>query len=305
MKKIFVTFITLILLVGCSAPKAATKEKIEITHKLGTTEVETNPDKVFVFDMGIVDIMKTLELNIGGVPVEALPTPLKDVNKEGIVNIGSLFEPDFEKIAEEAPNLIIVSGRSSKHYEQLSEIAPTIYMGSDVSSEGLLASINKNVETFGLIFPDTNFDKATASLEAAIKEVHDKAEKSGYNTLFLMANGNEIRAFGPGSRYDHVFTTFGFKSVADNIEESTHGSGLSYELIQSLNPDVIIVMDRGAIVKGDKTAEELMDNAFVKETEAAKNNRIIYVDPQNWYLTEGGIQSVLSMSKELNNLFAQ
>src|SRR5699024_7719924 len=102
------------------------KETITVKHELGETEVPKNPENVVVFDFGTLDTLDQLGIDVTGVPQATIPTYLEKYGSEDYENVGSLKEPDFEKIAEVDPGLIIISGRQSDLYDQLKDIAPTI-----------------------------------------------------------------------------------------------------------------------------------------------------------------------------------
>ena len=124
--------------------------KIKITHKLGETEVTKNPSRVIVFDYGIADALNTLEVEIIGLPKSSLPSLLSKYEDGKYENVGSLKEPDMEKVYELKPDLIIMSGRLESYYEELNKIAPTIYLGVD--NADYLGSFKNNMETLGEIF---------------------------------------------------------------------------------------------------------------------------------------------------------
>ena len=96
---------------------SADGEKIKITHKLGETEVTKNPSRVIVFDYGIADALNTLEVEIIGLPKSSLPSLLSKYEDGKYENVGSLKEPDMEKVYELKPDLIIMSGRLESYYE--------------------------------------------------------------------------------------------------------------------------------------------------------------------------------------------
>lgn len=301
--KLQLCLLTLVLLTGCTA-KSSSTQTITITHKLGTTKTHINPQKVVVFDMGIIDMMDTYQLPIYGVPKASLTSSLQKYSREDLFDAGSLFEPNFEALSEAAPDLIIISGRTAKQYEELTKIAPTLYMGHDSHPDGLLASMKTNTQMLHELYPDHELNDHINVLETQTQAFRDRVIKKNETLLFIMANGNEIKSFGPGSRYDHVYSEFGFKPVDHQFESSTHGSALSFELLQHLDPGIILVMDRAQVTGGESNAKALMDNSFVKATTAYKNNHIIYVNPETWYLTEGGYQGVTSMLVELEPLLS-
>src|SRR5690606_20394574 len=104
---------------------------------------------------------------------------------------------------------------------------------------------------------------------------------------------------GIGSRYDVVHTAFGVKPADPNIDVSTHGQNVNFEYIREVNPDIIFVLDRGVITEGKGTAQELLDNALVNQTNAALNDKIVYLTPESWYIATGGLESINVMIAEV------
>lgn len=83
---------------------------------------------------------------------------------------------------------------------------------------------------------------------------------------------------------------------------STHGNEASFELIVSLAPDYIFVMDRDAAIatEGAQLAQEIMENELVMSTDAYKNGNIVYLaHPNAWYTAEGGITALDLMLSDL------
>lgn len=83
---------------------------------------------------------------------------------------------------------------------------------------------------------------------------------------------------------------------------ATHGNEASFELIVSLNPDYIFVMDRDAAIgtDGAQLAQEIMENELVMGTDAYQNGNIVYLEhPGVWYTAEGGITALDYMLTDL------
>ena len=201
-------------------------------------------------------------------------------------NVGSLKEPDMEKVYELKPDLIIMSGRLESYYEELNKIAPTIYLGVD--NTDYLGSFKKNMETLGQIF---------GKVEEAIGKVNEKAE--GVNALIALANDNAFSVYGEGSRFGIIHKEFGIEAVDKTIESSTHGQKASFEYILDKNPDYLFVIDRAAVTGGNTSAKEMFDNEIIKKTDAYKNGNIVYLDADVWYTISGGIESTQKMVDEV------
>lgn len=275
---------------------SADGEKIKITHQLGETEVPKNPSRVIVFDYGIADALNTLDVEIIGLPKSSLPSLLSKYEDGKYENVGSLKEPDMEKVYELKPDLIIMSGRLESYYEELNKIAPTIYLGVD--NTDYLGSFKKNMETLGQIFDKEKDVKAqVAKVEEAISKVNEKAE--GVNALIALANDNAFSVYGEGSRFGIIHKEFGIEAVDKTIESSTHGQKASFEYILDKNPDYLFVIDRAAVTGGNTSAKEMFDNEIIKKTDAYKNGNIVYLDADVWYTISGGIESTQKMVQEV------
>ena len=92
------------------------------------------------------------------------------------MNAGSLFEPDFEEIFELDPDLIIISGRASEAYDDLNDIAPTLFMGID--NANYYDSFKNNLDMIAQIFDkEDEAAEKLAEIDASIEEVQALASE--------------------------------------------------------------------------------------------------------------------------------
>jgi iron complex transport system substrate-binding protein len=54
------------------------------------------------------------------------------------------------------------------------------------------------------------------------------------------------------------------------------------------------------VTAGEPASKELIENDLVKGTNAYKNGKIIYLAPNYWYLSGGGLLSVEAMVGEVS-----
>lgn len=273
--------------------------EIIVKHQLGETPVKANPSKVVVFDFGSLDTLDKLGVEVASIPQGNVPAYLEKYKDSKYVNAGTLQEPDFETIDGIEPDLIIISGRQSAHYEALSEIAPTIFMGVDAAN--FMESFKTNVNTLAEIFgKQAEAEAALAEVEASIKAVNERATTSGKKGLIILSNEGKISSFGPGSRFGIIHDVLGVAPVDPTIKVDTHGNEVSFEFIAEKNPDYLFVVDRSAVVGGQGNAKDTVENDLVKNTTAYKEGGIVYLDPQYWYLSGGGLVSVAVMVAEID-----
>lgn len=273
-------------------------EVITVEHELDTTDVTVNPEKVVVFDFGTLDSLDKLGIEVTGVPQGNIPSYLDKYESDSYENVGSLKEPDFEKISEIDPDLIIISGRQSSMYDELSKLGPTIYLGVD--TERYMDSFKENLEVIAEVFDkEDEVNTAWESIKSDIDELHEKAEASGKNGLIILANDDKISAYGPNSRFGIIHDVFGVAAVDENIEASTHGNNVTFEYVAKNDPDILYVIDRGAVVGGESSAKIVVENKLMENTKSYQNDQIIYLDPNYWYLSGGGLKSVSEMVKDI------
>lgn len=265
-------------------------------------EVQRNPQKVVVFDNGSLDTLDALGVGdrVIGAATKNLPSYL-DKYKD-VESAGGIKEPDLEKINQLQPDLIIISGRQSDYKEELAKIAPTLYLA--VNTKEPWESVQQNVNVLAEIFGKE--DKAKEELATLTKEIEktkEKACKLEQTALVTLVNEGQLSAYGSGSRFGLVHDVFGFKQADDQIEASTHGQSVSYEYILEKNPGILFVVDRTKAIGGDDSKDNVSANELVAQTDAGKNDQVIYLQPDVWYLSGGGLESMKLMVEDVNQAF--
>lgn len=278
------------------------KETVTITHELGETTVDKNPEKVVVFDFGILDTMDKLGIDVTAVPQGNMPSYLEKYDSDDYENVGSLKEPDFEKLANIDPDLIIISGRQSDLYDQLKELGPTIYLAVDTSR--YMESFEENTRVVGEIFgKESEVETALTEVEESIKSLQEKVEAADTNGLIILANDDKISAYGPSSRFGIIHDVFGIPAIDPDIEVSTHCNNVTFEYVAEMNPEMLFVIDRSAAIGEGENAKQIVENKLTERTDAYKNDKIVYLTPDFWYLSGGGLISVEEMIKEIDASF--
>ncbi|CUO90416.1 siderophore ABC transporter substrate-binding protein [Clostridium sp. NSJ-49] len=297
--------LVLLIAAGITIPKFVggnsepVSETITITHELGETPVTTNPQKVVVFDYGILDALDSLGVNVTGVVQSGLPDYLTKYAGEEYSSIGTLKEPDMEAIFALTPDLIIISGRQADYYEELNKIAPTIHLGID--NADYLGSFKNNMDILGQIFgKEKEVSSKVEEIEKTIAELNAKVTEKNINGLITLANDGAFSVYGQESRFGIIHKEFGVTPVDTTIDAGTHGQKATFEYVAEKNPQYLFVVDRAAVTGGNTSAKELFDNELVARTDAYKNDNIVYLDPTIWYTSVGGFTSTLRMVEEVD-----
>lgn len=264
---------------------------VVVTDQNGEVEVPVNPENVVVLDYGSLDIMNKLGVEPVALPKGSLPEYLSQYKDEKYVDLGGLKEFDLEKVNAAEPDLIIIEGRQASYYEDLKKIAPVLYLGT--VNNDIFASAENNAKILGQIFEkEDGVNSELENINNRLEAVKAKVEENNSTALMVMFNEGSLSAYGLGSRYDMVYSKFGFKVVDETIESAKHGQEISFEYIKEKNPDYLFVLDRGAITGAQASVIEAIENELVKTTKAYQEGNIVYVDPQAWYVGGSGLMAI-------------
>nr|WP_246413896.1 siderophore ABC transporter substrate-binding protein [Martelella radicis] len=273
-------------------------ETVTVEHASGSTDVETGPKTVVVFDLSALDTLDALGVTVTGVPDAPMPASLSQFSDDGYETVGSLFEPDFEAVNALQPDLIIVGGRSQAKYDDLSRIAPTIDL--TIPNDAFLEGVEGNARLLGRIFDRQDAAEAEiAALETSLETLQNLTDDAG-TALVLLTTGGKISAFGPGSRFGDIYDIYGFAPADADLDVANHGQAVSFEYIMEQNPDWLYVLDRDAAIgRSGEAAEQLLDNELVARTNAWQNDQVIYADGGLLYLASGGIRAQKALADQV------
>lgn len=283
-----------VALLALAVPAAAAAEQ----------DVPVPPQRAVVFDPASLDTLDALGVDVAGVPGSNLPPYLARFADAHHSKVGTLFEPDYEAVAALAPDLILIGPRMAAKQRDLAAIAPTLDMSID--DRHFLAGAQQNIDRLGRLFGKAEAAGALeARLAVATGRVKALAPEAG-TVLIVMVNGGKLTAYGPGPRFGWVHDDLGLRPAVPGVQAATHGEVISFELILKTDPDWLFVLDRDAAVGNAGTAaRKMMDNDIIAATRAAKAGRILYLDPQRWYITSGGGAALSTIAETLADAFSQ
>lgn len=265
----------------------------------------------------------------------------KYTTDENVTILGTIKEADLESVMACEPDIIFIGGRLSASYDALSEIATVVYLATD-SEIGVVESTRKNATTIASIFgKEDEIAEKMAGFDARIEALQEFAadktalvgmctnggfnllgndgrcaiigteigfENLGLDAIASNSNGGERGGSGEGGRGEGGRGEGGGSEGGHGEggnqggSTATHGNEASFELIVSLNPDYIFVMDRDASIgtDGAQLAQEIMENELVMKSDAYKNGNIVYLaHPAAWYTAEGGVTALDLMLSDL------
>lgn len=282
------------------APSETPSEPTTVTvaHAQGETEVPFAPATVVTFDLATLATLDALGIEVTGVPKSNLPDSLAKFAGEDYTDVGTLFEPDYEAVNALQPDLVVVAGRSSETLPELAKIAPTIDLSNDWAD--FRGSVVANSRVLGEVFGvEDEVEEMVATLDASVSEVSAAAADAG-PALVVMTSGGKVTAYGPGSRFGFLHDDLGVVPAIEDVEAATHGEAVSFEFLQEANPEWLFVLDRDAVTgEESQPAAQVLDNELVRSTPAWQKDQVVYLDSVSWYLVNGGLPTLQSMTEEV------
>lgn len=199
-------------LTGCSsAPEVENNDAdgdYTVEHAMGSTAIDGPVDRVVVIDSPHLDSLVALDV----IPVGAtesgagagFPAYLAD-QLEDTESVGETMEPSIEKIAQLEPDLIIGSKvRHEEIYEQLSDIAPTVYSEGSGTNWPEQATI-----TAAAVNKSDKMDEQIAALDERALTLGETIPE-GTTASMVRFRPENFRLYGPETFSGSILSQVGF-----------------------------------------------------------------------------------------------
>lgn len=286
----FILAAAFFLIQGISAQSG---DYVTFQHRNGETKVKKGANRVVIFDIGSLETYQELDIPVFGV-TNSVPAYLPEYQSDRYQKLGSIMSPDLEALRTANPDLIIISGRQNKVYQELSEIAPTVFLGTDPTN--YWESFEKNVRFIAEVHgKEALAEEKLAELRRKRDLVRAKTATDDSRTFTIMHVRGGHTAYGKESRFGFPHDVLGLRE-ATSLDAQTHTGHRFKEgdgLVQKANPDYVLLIDRDSAVGGGKRkpTDELLSDEL-KQTNAYKNNKVVDLPGNIWYISGGGLFSV-------------
>lgn len=265
-------------------------------------EVKKNPERIAILDMACLDIIDAL--GEGDKVVACATTTITYLehyspnNNKNIANIGTVKKADMEALYAAEPDIIFIGGRLSASYNELSKVATTVYLATS-STTGVVASTKHNAKEISKIFDkEDKVASLMASYSARIDAI--KEFSKDVSCLNTIVSGSSINVLNNNGNLSLIGVECGFNNLGNVSSDATHGDSVSFEYLVKQDPEYIFVLDRNSVTGDTNIAKDVVENEVVKQTNAYKNNKIIYLEHSNvWYTASGGITALGVMLDDL------
>ncbi len=284
----------------------------ELVHDGGTLTLDQSPSTIASFDLAVLDSLDELGIDVAGVPKSTYAGSLEKYNQAA--KVGTLFEPDYPALEKLSPQLIFAGGRSQKALQELNKIAPSASLNAD--PRAFMESFRSNNMALAKAFQkEEQAQQAIQAIDEDLKALH--AANQGKTGVFLFVINGNVMAHVPGDRFGYAYELAGLKSVlpakapdavaapraepgSEAAKAAAAARAQTITAIAQAEPDWLIVLDRGAINGGEKTAANtLAKHPELSQTQAYKQGRVYYADPNGWYVIGGGLGNLKAITADM------
>lgn len=297
-----------------AAPAETDYYPVTVTDMAGNEVTIESADQVGVTDNRFFQLAADWDLPVVVAPRDLMSPSNPLADDESILNTGTHGEPDFEKIVEADPDVIINGYRYGGDTAQgVIDAAPdAAFVDMNVPEDSDMSVDEYVTESLTLMGEIFNKEDEAKDL---IAEFHDAVEKAkdAYNpdttVMGLITSGGEISYSNPfdGRGASIFFNLLDLTPALDSEGTDGHtGDSVSLEALAAANADVFMVLDRDAAVgEGEVTpALELINTSAALSSVPAVQNEAIYVFPSDYYLTED-VFAYITVLNGLEKIFSE
>jgi len=270
-----------------ASPAATDSTSAETTrvvkHAMGEATLTGTPERVVILTNEGTEAL----LAVGIKPIGAVQSWIGDPWYDHIKNemqdvtvVGDELQPNIELIASLKPDLIIGNKvRQEKIYDQLSQIAPTVFAEDLVGDWKInfklyMEAVNKTEEG----------DKAMADFDKRVADVKAKiGNKADTKISVARFSASQVRIYQKQTFSGVLINDLGF-ARPESQDKDSFIEVMSKETIPSMDGDVLFYFVTEAAGKTDaaKVVEEWMNDPLFKKLSVAQNNKAIKVDEAIW-----------------------
>lgn len=279
---------------GSDEPSGSTRI---IEHRLGTTEVPLNPQRVVILDSTPAEAAITLGVKPVGVNERSIGEgfyPQMRGALEGAESTGTAEQPNLETIAALEPDLILSGFSDENLHERLSQIAPSVADGA--AGEDWKEDMRLVARALGR---EERMEEELAAYEERVAEFkRSMGERLEEPTVSLaMFYDESFRIYMPGSYMGQIVEEAGLKrpeaqlEAAEEAEDGEFAIDPSNEELPLVDADVIFAMHDP--VTGNDYRDRLLeeDNPLFRNLGAVESDRVYDVSWDAWLAGRGIISA--------------
>lgn len=322
-KKLLLIFISIVFFMalaacGQSSDSSVTEENKAEAGEMETAAAEENAAQTIEYlgeeytvpanveRIVITGAMEAMEdavlLEVNPVGAVTVAGEFPDVYSSAMGNaesIGEKQEPNFEKILDLQPDVILGTTKFPEEVvEKLEKIAPTILV-SHISPDGeanlqLMAALAGREEQANQILADYE-----ENVEAAKSTLTDQL--AGEKAAAVRIRGGEMFVYPEDVFFNTVLYGELGLEVPEEVQKADAQEAISVEQLADMNPDYLFLqIPEGGDGDSSKIYEDMKENPILQNVEAFKND-YVYVNVVDPLLEGGPIYSRVLFLEQLRN----
>ncbi|NOU69822.1 ABC transporter substrate-binding protein [Paenibacillus sp. LMG 31461] len=290
-----------------SAPTAAVNKEADSTrvikHAMGETTIKGTPSRVVILTNEGTEALLAVGVKPVGAVMSWLGEPWYDHIKNDMQNVtvvGDELQPNLELIASLKPDLIIGNKvRQEKIYDQLKQIAPTVFAADLVGDW----KINFKLYSEAVNKVDEG-EKAMVAFDKRVADVKAKlGTKAATKVSLVRFSASQVRIY---QKQTFAGVLLGQLGIArpESQDKDSFIEVLNKENIAKMDGDVLFYFVTEAKGKTDaaNVVKEWQNDPLFKNLNAAKTNKVIQVDEGIWN-SAGGYKAANLLLDELIKYF--
>ncbi|MDM9380813.1 iron-siderophore ABC transporter substrate-binding protein [Chlorogloeopsis sp. ULAP01] len=267
---------------------------------MGNTCIPNNPQRIVTMmsiSLGSAWALGIKPIASAWVPGEPFPAYIKD--QEQLENIGTLYEPNVEKILQLKPDLIVSNTRPAlkRIHKQLSSIAPTVVVDAPIPPLSWQQSLEDIANLFG---KEQESQRLIELYWQRVEKLRQALGDKRYQLKVSVITINPpygIFTYGQKHPTSQVLSDVGLQRPLIQMGDFTTKEQISQELLPELDGDVIFLSYRGKKA-AKESLEKLQQTPLWRTLKAVQQNRVYLVDANHWYAFD-----VLAMNAVIDDLF--
>ncbi|MDQ0219694.1 iron-siderophore ABC transporter substrate-binding protein [Peribacillus cavernae] len=289
---------------------SAKNESYTVEHAMGKTDIPAKPKKIVILTNEGTEALLAMGVKPVGAVESWLGDPWYEHIKEdmkGVEVVGTESEVNLEAIAALQPDLIIGNKlRQEKQYDQLKEIAPTVF------SETLRGDWKENFNLYAkAIHREEKGKEVLSQYDQRVESLKEKlGDKNKQEVSVVRFMAGVTRIYYTDSFSGVIFDELGFKRAGQQEKLFTAENKLGNlaievgkEAIPEMDGDILFYFTYAP--EGDKkaidTEEEWINDPLWKNLNAVKNEKAYQVDDATWN-TAGGIIAANKMLDDIEKI---
>ncbi|MFM0597382.1 ABC transporter substrate-binding protein [Paraburkholderia dilworthii] len=210
------------------------------------------PRRIIVLNWDLTEMLLSLGVTPVGVPAPAwyVSSVVVPPLPAGVVDIGLLFQPNYDLLYELRPDLIVITPAHASVQASFERIAPTLMLGAYTTAPQPYRAMRDEAMTLarrlGVVARAEALLNETADVLTQSRAALDAAAPAGgYRSVYVaqIVDDRHLRVFGAGSMFDGILRTLGLRNAAVAASARV-GSGF----VAGQNAHAIVELDRLATV---------------------------------------------------------